>query len=69
VNSGSCWIAEGRHLLVIEAWSGPIFPDLGAVPQDAFGVKLHAPKATRERPLLHARWERGIWRRFRFCLS
>ena len=35
VNSGSCCIAEDRHLLVIEVWSGPIFPDLGAVPQDA----------------------------------
>jgi hypothetical protein len=47
VNSGSCCIAEDGHLLVIEAWSGPILPDLGAVPQDAFGVELHSADARR----------------------
>jgi len=48
VNLGSCCIAEGRHLPVIKAWSGPILPDLGTGPQGVFGVQAaHAEDHSR----------------------
>ena len=51
---------------MIKASSGPILPDLGTGPQGVFGVQLHAPKTTRERPLMAPLYVKAVlWPAFR----